>query len=193
MAGPAPHRIAAFVILPRGCVIAPIFQRLAQRKTQINAIHILSIRPRFRALHPRNVFVAETVCLEIGEAEPGYAPRRTRVWSSHKGGAIVRNGFIRPARDFKRIRPEQTQFRGIRSRRLISQQSFIEIDHRLVVAQADAGRAIGLEVLSVTGAVPEQDFGLLPRPSVFLLLQQYHGIIQARGVVVRRLGEHHFQ
>ncbi len=62
-----------------------------------------------------------------------------------------------------------------------------------MVAQADAGRAIELEVFAVFRVVAEQALGLLPRLQMLLLLQQRHGVVEPGGVIVRRARQHRFQ
>ncbi len=111
-----------------------------------------------------------------------------------QGGPIVRDGLLPPARDLQGVGPPQAQVGDLRARlRRAGQQLRIQIDHRLVVAQADAGRGILLEVVAVVRVAAEQALGLLPRLQVLLLLQERHGVVEARGVVVRRALEHRFQ
>jgi len=62
-----------------------------------------------------------------------------------------------------------------------------------MVAHADARRAVLFEIVTVVRVVPEQLLGLLPRKRMLLLLQEHHGVVQTRRVVVRRAFEHRFQ
>ncbi len=189
-AGDAPQSVTARVEFPRRGVVAPVLQRLAQGETQIDAVHVLGARPGFRGSHAGDVIVSEPKGLEVGEAEPGHAIVRPR----REGSAIVGDGFRLPAGDLQGVRPPQAQVGDFRPRLgLAGQQPLIEIDHRFVVTQADAGGAILLEVFAVVRVVPEQTLGFLPRLQVLLPLQQHHGVVEPCCVVVWRAREHRGQ
>ena len=188
--GPTPHPVALLVPAPGGLVFGAVLHRLAQGEGQIDPVHLLQIRPCRRGLHPPDVVVGETMGLQIGQAEPGHAI----VGPGGQGGAIIGHRLLGPPRDLQGVGAPQPQFGDLsRRRRRAVQQALIQVDHRLMVAQGDTGRAIEFKIVAIDRRMGQQPFGLLPRLPGLLPLQQDHGVVPAGGVIVGGAIQHAFQ
>ncbi len=86
--------VATLIVVPGLRVLAPIFERLAERETQVVSIDEMRGRRGFRGLHVLYLLSLETIRLEIGKAPI----RIAKVRPYRRGGSIGIDGLL-PAPD----------------------------------------------------------------------------------------------
>jgi hypothetical protein len=68
--------IAVRVVLERFYVLTRVFQRLAEREAQVDAVRLRNVRPRELRTHRGDLPGREAQRLDVGERPPGLADAR---------------------------------------------------------------------------------------------------------------------
>ena len=180
------QRVAAFVVREGVRVVAAVFQRLAEREAEVDAVGQAGGGRCFLRAHPGDLVIEEAICLEVGEA-----PIRVTETGGHvRGTSVGFDCFLLAAQGFQRVANREVQVRGVRC---FGQQVLVDGDRLVVIGQREAGGGVDRAVVPVAGFGAQQDAGFFQRLCITVALQQHVHVFMARQVVAGREGKHAFQ
>ena len=137
-------------------VILAIFERLAKREFEMQAVFDGKIVALERALHDFNFWIAEAERLEVGEAPP----RVAEVKISFDRAPVCRDRAFALASGLQRMPVGKPD---LRLPRMFARQCLVDFDRGLVFADPAQHRRFEIAITGMYGVVAQQAFELLQR------------------------------
>jgi hypothetical protein len=172
------QRVARAVMLEGGRVLVAVFQRLAQREVQVQAVLGVQVAALQLRAHPGDVGIVEAEGLEVGQAPPGIAEARFERGAAPVGG----DRALRVAGGLQCV-PQAQPDPGLV--RMPGEDALVQPDRFVVIASAAQHDRLEVAVAGVAGIAGQQVFDLGQCVLRTVAAMQDHGVVLARGMEAR--------